>query len=77
MKHIGGVHHEKILALTNVYPASDIPKGYILVLHYFVCEWVKMGYEVRVINDDANFPLGYYIVHFYNSIIANRLGANK
>lgn len=66
---------KKILVLTNVYPAPDIPKGYTPVVHYFVREWVKMGYDVRVINYDVNFPLFYYIVSRpFNNIIASRLG---
>ena len=66
---------KKILVLTNVYPASDMPKGYTPVVHYFVREWVKMWYDVRVINYDVNFPSFYYTVSRpFNSIIANRLG---
>lgn len=47
---------KKILVLTNIYPAPDVEKGNTPIVHYFTKEWVKMGYDVRVINYPANFP---------------------
>ena len=41
---------KKILVLTNVYSAPDIPKGYTPIVHYYTREWEKMGYDVKVIN---------------------------
>lgn len=47
---------KKILVLTNIYPAPDIESGSTPIVHYFTKEWVKMGYDVRVINYSVNFP---------------------
>ena len=47
---------KRILVLTPVYPAQDIPETYTPVVHYFIREWVKMGYDVRVVHYVANFP---------------------
>lgn len=47
---------KRVLVLTNIYPAPDIEKGSTPIVHYFTKEWVKMGYDVRVINYSANFP---------------------
>lgn len=45
-----------ILVLTNIYPADDLEHEDTPVVHYFTREWIKMGYNVRVINYPANFP---------------------
>ena len=47
---------KNILVLTNLYPAPDMEKENTPVVHYFIREWVQMGYNVRVINFPANFP---------------------
>lgn len=51
----------KILIITPIYPANDIPKSDTPVVHYFTREWVRMGYDVRVIHIVANFPKFLYI----------------
>ncbi len=47
---------KNILVLTNIYPAIDLEKENTPVVHYFTREWIKMGYEIRVIHYPANFP---------------------
>lgn len=47
---------KRILVLTNVYPASDMPSTATPIVHYFAKEWVAMGYDVRVIHYKAAFP---------------------
>lgn len=47
---------KNILVLSAVYPADDLPKEYTPVVHYFTREWVKMGYNVIVINYEVDFP---------------------
>ena len=67
---------KNILVLTNIYPSSDLPKEYTPVVHYFVREWVKMGYNIRVINYDVNFPSFYYkLTKCINNIIASKTGS--
>jgi len=46
---------KNILILTPIYPAPDIPKTETPVVHYFTREWVKIGYNVRVIHYVLNF----------------------
>ncbi len=66
---------KKILLLSNVYPAPDLPKGYTPVVHYFAREWIKIGYQVKVINYDINFPSFYYkLSRSINSVISSHLG---
>ena len=48
--------------LTSIFPASDIPKGFTPVVHYFTKEWVRMGHEVVVMNYVSVFPSPYYLV---------------
>ena len=47
---------KSILVLTNLYTAPDLEKENTAVVHYFAREWIKMGYNVRVIHYPANFP---------------------
>lgn len=69
------INMKRILLLTNIYPAKDIPNGYTPVVHYFAREWVKMGYEVRVIDYDINFPSWLYVlVRPFNKKIASHIG---
>lgn len=65
----------QILVLTPIYPADDIPKGWTPVVHYFTREWVKMGYEVHVINYVANFPKPvYWLSRFFEKSISSKVG---
>ena len=51
---------KKILVLTSIFPADDLPKTFTPVVYYFVKEWIKMGYSVRVIHNLSIFPVFYY-----------------
>lgn len=63
---------KNILVLTNLYPAPDMEKENTPVVHYFMREWVQMGYNVRVINFPANFPK---IVMWGASLFKKRLSS--
>ena len=47
---------KRVLLLTPIYPAVDLPSKNTPVVHYFTKEWIKMGYEVVVIHYIVNFP---------------------
>ncbi len=51
---------KNILILSSVYPAEEFSKRTTPVVHYFAKEWVKMGYNVRVIHNFAYFPKMFY-----------------
>ena len=64
---------KKILVLTSIFPADDLPKTFTPVVYYFVKEWIKMGYSVRVIHNLSIFPVFYYkvaskIIDFITSV---------
>lgn len=66
---------KRILVLTPVYPAQDIPKTDTPVVHYFTREWVKMGYDVRVVHYVANFPkLLYMFAKPFKELIGAKAG---
>lgn len=66
---------KQILVLTSIYPASDMPKTDTPVVHYFTREWVKMGYDVRVVHYVANFPkLLYMLAKPFKDLIGARAG---
>ena len=65
----------KILVLTSVYPGPDVPKGFTPVVHYFTKEWLRMGYDVRVIHCCTYFPAIYYKAPgWFKRIIQNKMG---
>ena len=65
----------RILVLTSIYPGDDVPRNFTPVVHYFTREWIKMGYEVRVINYVTNFPKAFYFFsRFSSSFLASKLG---
>lgn len=52
---------KKILLLTSLYPCDDIRiTNNTAVCHYFAKEWVKMGYNVRVIFNYNVYPRIFY-----------------
>ena len=51
---------KNILVLTPIYPSEDGVKGSTPVVHYFVKEWQKLGYNVVVINSKATYPSIFY-----------------
>ena len=52
----------RILVLTPSYPGEAVQKADTPVVHYFVREWAKHGYDVRVLNFPVNFPAAINIV---------------
>lgn len=52
---------KNILVLSHVYPGAGVPDTFTPVVHYFVREWQKMGYNVRVVSIWNYFPWFYYI----------------
>ncbi len=66
----------RILMLTTLYPVGN---QMILhntnVCHYFAREWVKMGYEVRVVFNYNVYPWLFYLLYkVFGSLISNRTG---
>lgn len=47
---------KNILVLTSVYPGDDLSKENTSVVHYFAKEWVKQGYNVKVIHNLTYYP---------------------
>ncbi len=67
--------NKKILLLTTIYPAADLRYGTPSV-HYFTKEWVKMGYEVKVIHYQAVYPkILYFFAKLFRDKIASLTGA--
>lgn len=69
---------KKILILSSIYPAPDIKiANNTNVVHYFAREWVKMGYEVRVVH---NYPVYLRVLHwiagFAEKAIASRFNTS-
>ena len=66
---------KNILLLTTIYPAPDLKYGTPSV-HYFTKEWVKMGYEVKVIHYQAVYPaFFYFLAGLFREKIASLTGA--
>lgn len=66
---------KRILLLTNIYPNNDPNYGGTAVCHTFTTEWVKMGYDIRVIHFDSLFPRPYYWAgKLFNSRIQAKTG---
>jgi glycosyltransferase involved in cell wall biosynthesis len=62
---------KKVLLLTTIYPAPDLKYGTPSV-HYFTKEWIKMGYEVRVIHYQAVYPK---ILYFFASVLRDKIAS--
>lgn len=63
----------KILLLTTIYPSPDISiSNNTQVVHYFAREWVKMGYDVRVV---FNYPIYLRALHWIARIMRNKLAS--
>lgn len=64
---------KKILLLTTIYPSPDISiTNNTNVVHYFAREWVKMGFEVRVV---FNYPIYLWILHAVAALCKNLLAS--
>jgi L-malate glycosyltransferase len=65
---------KNILVLSTMYPTpySDF---HTPVVHYFTTEWVKMGYNVKVIHYQSKFPIFYYwIASIFTRRVARFIG---
>jgi len=64
---------QKILLLANIYPDPNLNVlNSTSVCHYFVREWVKMGYDVKVIyNYTVYTRLLHFVSFFFEFFIAN------
>jgi len=61
--------------LTPIYPVTGNESNSIPMIHYFTKEWVKLGYEVKVLLYPSNFPLIFYpIARLFRNIIETRTG---
>lgn len=66
---------KNILLISNIYPNNDPEYGGTAVCHTFTKEWVKMGYNVRVVHFDSLFPRPYYWVgNLFNEQIQAKTG---
>lgn len=65
-----------ILLLTTIYPLPSNGNQGTPVCHYFTREWVKMGYNVRVVHYQTIYPKPlYWIAKLNRKKIAARTGA--
>lgn len=53
---------KRILLITPLYPTNDKLYTVTPVCHYYAKEWVKAGYEVKVVNITVLFPKLYNIL---------------
>lgn len=66
---------KNILLISTIYPIPEGNKG-TSVCHFFTREWIKMGYNVRVVHIQAIYPLFFYWIARLNSRrIAAKTGA--
>lgn len=69
--------NKRILVLTPIYPGKDIIKEFTPVVHYFTKEWVNEGHQVRVIHNQAYYPLFFYgLARIFTKLIASITGTN-
>lgn len=67
---------KNILLLSTIYPLPTKDNKGTPVCHYFAREWVKMGYNVRVIHFQAVFPAPFYwLARMNRKLIAAKTGA--
>ncbi len=65
-----------ILLLSQIYPLPSRENKGTPVCHYFTREWVKMGYNVRVVHVQAVYPYPFYWITKLNAKrIAAKTGA--
>lgn len=61
---------KRILLLTTIYPSPDLQLlNSTNVCHYFAKEWVKLGYEVKVV---FNYPVYTRVVHTIADFLGKR-----
>lgn len=67
---------KNILLLSTIYPLPSKENLGTKVCHYFVQDWMTMGYNVRVVHYQAVFPFFYYWpVKLFHKLIESRTGA--
>lgn len=67
---------KNILLLTTIYPLPTKDNQGTPVCHYFAREWVKMGYNVRVVHFQTVFPAPFYwLARMNRKLIAAKTGA--
>lgn len=67
---------KNILLITTIYPLPNKENKGTAVCHYFAKEWVKMGFNVRVIHFQAVYPEPFYwVARLSSKIIAAKTGA--
>ncbi len=65
----------KVLVLTSIYPADDVPKEWTPIVHYFTREWVKNDNEVMVVNVVSRFPnFAYWIARLLKERLSSKAG---
>lgn len=65
-----------ILLLSSIYPLPSKENQGTAVCHFFTKEWVKMGYNVRVIHVQAVYPKFFYLLaKVAQKRIASKTGA--
>lgn len=59
---------KNILLITNIYPNNDSNYSGTSVCHYFTREWVKLGYNIKVIHLHSTLPILFNFLpsKFYN-----------
>ncbi len=67
---------KNILMITSLYPSDDVKIiNNTSVCHYFAKEWVKMGYNVRVIFNYNVYPRFFYpILRMLRGYLSNKYG---
>ena len=67
---------KNILLLTTIYPIPTAKNLGTKVCHYFAQDWVRLGYNVRVIHYQAVFPdIFYWPLKFFHKQILAMTGA--
>jgi len=68
---------KNILVMTKHYPAKDHDFNETKVVYYFAQEWMKKGYNVKVIHNYILFPrIAYIFFRFFYSYLKSKLGFN-
>lgn len=67
--------NKNILVLSHVYPGAGVPDTFTPVVHYFVKEWIKMGYNVKVVSIWNYFPWFYYLApNWFRRLVVKKFG---
>lgn len=65
-----------ILLLSTIYPLPSKGNQGTHVCHYFTREWLKMGYNVRVVHYQSVYPMPFYwVARIYREKITAKTGA--